>query len=194
MRACRMEDDTAACRSASSTRPGAAAGLTIRAMTADDAEAVLRIYQEGIDTGQATFAPAAPDWQTWDADHLPHSRLLARLDGRPVGWAALSSVSGRAVYRGVAESSVYIVREAWGRGIGRRLLAALIAASEAAGIWTLQAGAFPENAASIALHEKAGFRVVGLRERIGLMEHGPFAGRWRDVVYMERRSKFVGNE
>ena len=166
--------------------------ISLRPMAADDAEPVLRIYQEGIDTGHATFAPAAPSWQDWDRTHLRHSRIVAVDGADVVGWAALSGVSSRHVYRGVAEVSVYVGAAARGRGIGRRLLAALVEASEDAGIWTLQAGIFPENPESIALHRKVGFRVLGTRERVGRMASGPLAGRWRDVVLMERRSAVAG--
>ena len=168
--------------------------ISLRAMSADDAETVLRIYQDGIDTGHATFAPAVPSWQVWDRTHLRHSRIVAIAGEDVVGWAALTAVSSRSVYRGVAEVSVYVAAAARGRGIGPRLMAALIEASEGAGIWTLQAGIFPENPESIALHRKFGFRVLGTRERVGRMAHGPLAGRWRDVVLVERRSTLAGIE
>ena len=168
------------------------AGMTCRPMAAGDADDVLRIYREGIDSGHATFAPAVPDWAGWDEAHLPHSRLVAVTAGRIVGWAALIPVSSRPVYRGVTELSIYVSTEARRSGVGRALMEALIEVSEAAGIWTLQAGIFPENAASIALHETYGFRIVGTRERVGKMEYGPMAGRWRDVVLMERRSTVAG--
>jgi L-amino acid N-acyltransferase YncA len=148
---------------------------------------VRAIYLEGIATGNATFEQTAPDWEKWDAGHLPAARIVARSDGAVVGWAALSGVSSRCVYAGVAEVSVYVAEHARGHGAGSRLMARLIADSEAAGIWTLQAGIFPENEASIALHERAGFRIVGRRERLGQMN-----GRWRDVVLMERRSAVAG--
>lgn len=165
----------------------------IRPMAASDAAAVLAIYAEGIATGHATFEAEAPDWQTWDDGHLNDCRLIAESDtGAILGWAALSPVSGRCVYGGVAEVSVYIADAARGQGIGRRLLADLIDASEAAGLWTLQAGVFPENQASLALHRQAGFRVIGTRERLGCMTYGPMQGQWRDVVLMERRSEKVG--
>lgn len=157
----------------------------------EDWPAVRAIYLQGIATGNATFEQTAPDWEKWDADHLPDARIVARFDGHGdgevLGWAALSPVSGRCVYAGVAEVSIYVAERARGRRVGRQLMTRLIADSEAAGIWTLQAGIFPENVVSIALHDRAGFRIVGRRERIGQMN-----GRWRDVVLMERRSAVVG--
>jgi phosphinothricin acetyltransferase len=155
-----------------------------------DAEAVLRIYQAGVDTGQATFETAAPSWAAFDASKLPEHRYVAVDDhGTILGWVALSAVSSRAVYAGVVEHSVYVDPAAQGRGVGRALLDALIAATEADGIWTIQSGVFPENGASLALHQAAGFRVVGVRERIG--RHAAHGGRWRDVVLIERRSPHV---
>ena len=155
-------------------------------MAPPDWEAVRAIYLEGIATRHATFETVAPEWNQWDAGHLPHSRLVARLDGAVAGWAALSAVSARKVYAGVAEVSVYVGAPARRKGIGRSLLRALIEESERRGIWTLQAGIFPENSASIRLHTNLGFRVVGTRERIACLD-----GRWRDVTLMERRSKFL---
>jgi phosphinothricin acetyltransferase len=156
-------------------------------MTDADAEDVLAIYQAGIDTGHATFETAAPDWTEFDRSRLPEHRLVAVDEtGRVLGWAALSPVSDRCVYAGVAEHSVYMHPDVRGRGLGRALLAALIESTEAVGIWTLQSGVFPENTGSIALHERAGFRIVGRRERIG-RHHG----RWRDVLLLERRSPVV---
>lgn len=152
-------------------------------MAPQDWPAVRAIYLEGIATGNATFETAAPDWPEWDARHLPHCRFVARERGEIVGWAALSAVSSRPVYRGVAEVSIYIAERARGRGIGRTLLHALIAASERHGIWTLQAGIFPENIASVELHSRAGFRLVGTRERIARRN-----GQWRDTILLERRS------
>ena len=165
-------------------------GFAIGPMTAADAAAVLAIYGEGIDSGNATFQTDVPDWDEWNAGHLVEPRLVAR-DGRGtvLGWSALSPVSRRAVYRGVVEESVYVAAAARGRGVGRALLAEMVRASEAAGVWTLQAGIFPENAASLVLHEAAGFHVVGIRERIGRHK-----GRWRDVVLWERRSRLAGSE
>lgn len=156
-------------------------------LTRDDWDAVRAIYLEGIATGNATFEKSAPDWEQWNAGHLPTCRLVARAGGETLGWAALSPVSGRCVYGGVAEVSVYVAERARGRGVGFRLLSALVAGSETNRIWTLQAGIFPENQASIAIHHKAGFRTVGVRERLGCMD-----GRWRDVVLLERRSAVVG--
>jgi phosphinothricin acetyltransferase len=161
--------------------------LSIEPMQPADWPAVRAIYREGIATGNATFETEAPEWEQWDSGHLPICRLVARRDGQIVGWAALSPVSGRCVYAGVAEVSVYVAAAARGQGVGKALLAALVAESERAGLWTLQAGIFPENAASLALHRACGFREVGRRERIGQMH-----GVWRDIVLMERRSKIVG--
>lgn len=156
-------------------------------MRETDWPAVRAIYQEGIATGQATFETAAPEWEVWDAGHRPDCRLVARQGEQVIGWAALSPVSRRAVYRGVAEVSIYVAEAARGRGVGRALLAALIEASEAAGVWTLQASVFSENEASVALHLSWGFRVVDRRERIGL-HHGV----WRDTLMLERRSSKAG--
>jgi len=161
--------------------------VEIAGVTAGDWDEVRAIYLEGIATGNATFEKSAPDWARWNAGHLPCCRLVARAAGEALGWAALSPVSGRCVYAGVAEVSVYVAERAQGRGVGRLLLSELVEASERHGIWTLQAGIFPENQASIALHQRAGFRVVGVRERLGSMD-----GRWRDVVLMERRSNVTG--
>jgi phosphinothricin acetyltransferase len=152
-----------------------------------DWPAVSEIYADGILTGNATFETGVPDWKKWDSGHLRTCRLVARLDGSVVGWAALSPVSGRCVYAGVAEVSVYVAERVRNRRIGLRLLASLVEASEGEGIWTLQAGIFPENIASIRIHERCGFSIVGIRRRIGQMN-----GRWRDVVLMERRSQVVG--
>jgi L-amino acid N-acyltransferase YncA len=148
---------------------------------------VAAVYQAGIETGNATFETATPSWEEWDRAHLPGLRVVAIDDGRVVGWAALSRVSTRSCYAGVAEVSVYVAPDVSGRGVGRALLETVIARSEGSGIWTIQAGIFPENTASLALHERCGFRVVGVRERIGQLH-----GEWRDVVLMERRSRRVG--
>jgi L-amino acid N-acyltransferase YncA len=157
--------------------------MQVDAMQAADWPEVRGIYAEGIATGNATFQKTAPEWNEWDGAHLPHCRLVARRDGRVAGWAALSRVSARPVYAGVAEVSVYVAEWARGEGVGGALLAALVAESERQGIWTLQAGIFPENLASLTLHRSAGFRVVGVRERLGCMD-----GVWRDVVLLERRA------
>ncbi len=156
-------------------------------MSEQDWLAVREIYLQGIATGNATFEQSVPGWKQWDERHLPSCRLLARIDDKIVGWAALSPVSSRCVYGGVAEVSIYIAEDARGHGVGRLLLRSLVDSSEQNGIWTLQAGIFPENAASIRLHERAGFRIVGRRERLGCMN-----GVWRDIVLMERRSAVAG--
>jgi L-amino acid N-acyltransferase YncA len=156
--------------------------MSVRPMTADDWNVVRAIYDEGIATRNATFITSSPEWTDWDAGHLRACRLVAEEGQAVLGWAALSPVSSRCVYAGVAEVSVYVAREAQGRGIGRGLLSALIRASEAQGLWTLQAGILPENVASVALHERCGFRIVGRRERLGQMD-----GVWRDVLLLERR-------
>jgi phosphinothricin acetyltransferase len=163
--------------------------LQIRDMTEDDWPRVSEIYFEGIETERATFETVVPSWELWDQGHLGTPRLVATEGGHIVGWAALSPVSQRAVYAGVAEVSVYVAGAMRGRGIGRALLNRLSEASERNGIWTLQAGIFAGNEASIALHRRCGFRVVGVRERIGWLH-----GAWHDVVLMERRSAAVGIE
>lgn len=167
---------------------------TITPMTAADGEAVLSIYGEGISTGHATFQDHVPTWADWDRGHLAGCRLVTRTGGAISGFAALSAVSARLVYAGVAEVSVYVAEAARGHGLGRALMQALITASEDSGIWTLQAGIFPENTASLELHSRCGFREVGRRERLGRMRHGPLAGRWRDVILMERRSPVAGQD
>lgn len=161
--------------------------LLIDTLRPEDWDGVRAIYLEGIATGQATFETDAPPWERWDASHLAAPRLAARKGGALLGWAALSRVSAREVYRGVAEVSVYVAARARGRGVGRALLAALVEASEACGIWTLQAGIFPENEASLRLHRACGFRQVGRRERIARLR-----GNWRDTLLLERRSPRVG--
>jgi L-amino acid N-acyltransferase YncA len=164
--------------------------IAIRAMTAADATAVLAIYQAGMDAGNASFEDTAPTWEAFDAGKLPdHRHVAVDPDGTVLGWVAISRVSARQVYAGVVEHSVYVNPAAQGRGVGRALLDALIASTEAAGIWTIQSGIFPENTASRALHRAAGFREVGIRERIG--RHVGQGGRWRDVVFIERRSPHV---
>jgi phosphinothricin acetyltransferase len=149
--------------------------------------AVRAILEQGIGGGQATFETEAPSWEEWDRAHLPGQRLVATAGGEVLGWAALSPVSARAPYAGVAEVSVYVAEPSRGRGVASALLDALVGSSERAGIWTLQAVLFPQNAASLALHRGAGFRVVGRRERIGRL-----GGRWRDTLLLERRSDVVG--
>jgi L-amino acid N-acyltransferase YncA len=164
--------------------------MKILPLTADHWPAVQAIYAQGIATGSATFATDVPPLAEWDARHLPHSRLVAVAeDGTVLGWAALTPVSGRCVYAGVAEVSVYVDQAARGQGVGRQLLAALVAASEQHGIWTLQAGIFDDNHGSLRLHASAGFRTVGYRERIGRLH-----GVWRNTLLLERRSTVVGVE
>ncbi|MGA4686458.1 GNAT family N-acetyltransferase [Micromonospora sp. AB353] len=163
------------------------ADITVRPMTSDDADRVLAIYQAGLDGGNASFETTAPTWAALDATKLPDHRLVAvDADDTVVGWVAVSPTSTRAVYAGVVEHSVYVDPAAQGRGVARLLLDALIASTEAVGIWTIQSGVFPENTASLALHERAGFRVIGTRERVG-RHHG----RWRDVILLERRSPAI---
>jgi L-amino acid N-acyltransferase YncA len=154
---------------------------------------VREIYQAGIDTGHATFESSPPaTWDAWQRHRLNELSLVALEGGAVMGWASLSSASDRCVYAGVAEVSVYVAPKAQGRGVGRQLLGALIEQSEAKNIWTLQAGIFPENLASVALHHALGFATVGIRRRLGKMRHGPLAGRWRDVLSLERRSSRAG--
>ena len=160
--------------------------MEIRDLTPLDWREVAAIFQDGIDSGDATFETEVPSWEAWDAAH-GELRLVAELDGRTAGWAALSPYSDRRCYRGVAEDSVYVASWAQGRGVGRALLEALIARSESDGIWTLQAGIFPENKASLRLHLGCGFRLVGVRERLGDRN-----GEFRDVLLLERRSEVIG--
>jgi L-amino acid N-acyltransferase YncA len=175
------------CYDPAMTNP-AATSFRIETMRPEDWTAVRAVYLEGIATGNATFETEAPPWVNWDAAHAAEPRLVARDGvGAVLGWAALTPVSGRCVYAGVGDLSVYVSEAARGRGVGRALLQALVSESERAGIWTLQAGIFPENEASLALHKSCGFREVGRRERIGKMN-----GVWRDVILMERRSGTAG--
>lgn len=160
----------------------------IRSMAVSDWPAVDEIYRQGIEDGEATFETQTPTWEAFDGGRLAAPRLVATDEvGRAVGWAAASPVSTRAAYRGVIEHSVYVHRDARGQGLGRLLLDAFVAASDQAGFWTIQSSIFPENTASLRLHEAAGFRVVGIRERIARSLLGPHAGQWRDTVLIERR-------
>ena len=164
----------------------------IDAMKAEDWEKVKAIYLEGIATGHATFESEAPEWPKWDSSHVTEPRLILRKDGQAAAWASLSRVSARKVYAGVAEVSIYVGAKFRGQGLGSDLIASLISASEKMGFWTLQAGIFPENVTSIEMHKKHGFRILGVREKVGKMGFGDMQGKWRDVVLMERRSKTVG--
>jgi phosphinothricin acetyltransferase len=161
--------------------------VEIRPMDPADWLAVRAIYQEGIATRNATFEKDAPPWEEWDSGHLRDGRLVAEHDGKVIAWASLSPVSGRCVYSGVAEVSIYITAAMRGQGIGGALLETVIRESEEKGYWTLQAGIFPENEASMALHQKYGFRIVGRRDRLGKMDDC-----WRDVMLLERRSAVAG--
>ena len=161
--------------------------IHIAHMKEGDWSAVSRIYREGIETGLATFEQEVPAWDYWDQQHIDSCRFVAKEGKKIVGWAALSAVSSRCVYGGVAEVSVYVAAEARGNRIGERLLNQLILESEKQGYWTLQSGIFPENVASIRMHEKLGFRKIGFRERIGQLK-----GVWKDNILMEKRSKNTG--
>jgi L-amino acid N-acyltransferase YncA len=162
--------------------------MKIRAMKPEDSSEVMRIYADGIAGRNATFETVVPSWETWDAKHLQTCRFVAEEDGNILGWVAFSQVSAREVYRGVIEESVYIDAAAQGKGLGYALLSEGVRQSEAEGYWMIQTSIFPENQASIKLHEKCGFRIVGQRERIAQLD-----GIWRSTVMMERRSKIVGN-
>jgi L-amino acid N-acyltransferase YncA len=164
--------------------------LRVEPLRAEHWPHVARIYAAGIESGDATFETTVPDWSTWDADHLAEHRWVAVDDGGGglAGWVAVVPVSGRCVYAGVVEHSVYVDPACQGRGIGRLLVEALVESTEAAGIWTIQSGVFPENVTSLRLHQRLGFRVVGTRQRLGRSADG----RWRDVVLLERRSPLVG--
>ena len=159
----------------------------IRNLHDSDAKAVLNIYQQGLDTGEASFETEAPDWQTWQTKYHPFCRLVWEQDGKPAGWAALAPVSARDCYRGVAEVSIYVADRYLGEGIGSKLMVALIEAAENNGIWSLHSSIFPENQATRKLHLLHGFREVGIRERIAQRD-----GRWRDTLILERRSAKVG--
>ena len=161
--------------------------VRFRQFEKSDFPAVKIIYQQGIDTGNATFQTVAKDWNDWDASLIPECRIVAVENEKVIGWAGLSSVSNRCVYAGIAEVTVYVANDAAGKGIGKKLLEKLVEVSEEQGYWTLQAGIFPENESSIAIHKKNGFRIVGAREKFGKM-----GDRWRDIVLLERRSSRVG--
>jgi L-amino acid N-acyltransferase YncA len=162
--------------------------MKFRELTKEHWQKVKEIYEEGIATGNATFQTSAPTWDEWDVSHLKNSRIVAVNDeGDVLGWAALTPVSGRCVYAGVGEVSVYVSQKTRGKGVGKALLNELIVQSEENGFWTLTAGIFPENEASLRIHQQAGFKVLGTRERIGKMN-----GQWRDTVLLERRSERVG--
>ncbi len=163
--------------------------MQLESITADNYKRVAEIYMEGISTGIATFETGAPTWEAWDSAHTSYARLVAKQGDHILGWAALSPVSSRCVYGGVAEVSVYVASDARGKGVGKFLLQSLIHESERSGIWTLQSGIFRENEASIAIHKKCGFRVIGYKEKIGKLH-----GEWKDNVLLERRSKVVGTE
>jgi L-amino acid N-acyltransferase YncA len=160
--------------------------MEVRGLWPPDWPEVRAVYEAGIATGNATFETGAPSWEAWDAAHLPAHRLVAAEGDRVLGWAALAPVSDRCAYVGVAEDSVYVAPDAQGRGVGRRLLEALVSGAEQSGIWTVQTGIFPENQGSVRLHQACGFRVVGVRERLGRLH-----GRWRDVLLLERRSPAI---
>jgi L-amino acid N-acyltransferase YncA len=167
----------------------------IRSMAVSDWPAVEEIYRQGIEDGEATFETQTPTWEAFDGGKLAAPRLVAADEsGRVLGWAAASPVSTRAAYRGVIEHSVYVHRDARGQGLGRLLLDAFVTASDRAGFWTIQSSIFPENTASLRMHEAAGFRVVGIRERIARSLLGPHAGQWRDTVLIERRSIVNGRD
>jgi L-amino acid N-acyltransferase YncA len=163
------------------------ASLAIESLQTEHWLGVARVYAEGIATRNATFETEVPSWEAWDSSHLPDHRFVALRDGEVVGWVAVSAMSSRCVYEGFVENSVYVAETARGHGVGRALLQALIESTEAAGIWTIQAGMFPENEPSIRLHESVGFQRVGVHRRLGKL-----GGEWRDVLLLERRSPVVG--
>jgi phosphinothricin acetyltransferase len=163
--------------------------IKLRSLKKEDWSSVAEIYKQGIETGIATFQKDIPTWDAWDSGHLKTCRIVATLRDEIIGWAALNKVSGRCVYAGVAEVSVYVASQYRGQKTGTRLLESLISESESEGYWTLQAVIFPENITSLKLHKNHGFRKVGFREKIGKMNNV-----WRDTILLERRSKIVGNE
>ena len=165
---------------------GPRAATAVRPLRADDWPTVEHIYAAGIASGNATFETGTPAWEEWDAGHLAGHRLVAVQGGQIAGWAALAPVSSRACYGGIAENSIYVAAEAQGRGVGTTLLERLITDAELAGIWTIQTGIFPENEVSLALHRRCGFRIVGIRASLARLD-----GRWRDVVFLERRSEVI---
>ena len=164
----------------------------IEAMKPEDWDQVRAIYEEGIATENATFEPVVPEWEKFNSAHVAEPRLVVRVGGQVAAWAVLSRVSTRKVYAGIAEVSIYVGEKFRGKGIGDALLGALVDAAEKAGFWTLQGGIFPENTISIELHKKHGFRVLGIREKVGKMAFGALQGKWRDGVLMERRGKVTG--
>lgn len=167
--------------------------MIIRPMTVDDAARVIDIYGRALMSGHATFQSEPGTWESWDEGHLAEGRLVAcDGNGQVVGWAGLSGVSNRCVYRGIAEISVYVDPDCHGQGIGKTLLSELITASEENGIWSLEAGIFPENEASLVVHHALGFETVGRKRGLGRMSYGPMAGQWRDVMLLQRRSRIVG--
>lgn len=174
------------------TAPRGAPGMRIEPLDAEHWPRVEAIHAAGIATGHATFESEPPTWERFAASRPAPHRHVAVEDGDVLGWVAATPVSDRCVYAGVVEHSVYVDPAASGRGVGCALLDALVASTEAAGIWTIQSGVFPENAASLALHARVGFEVVGTRRRLGRMAHGPLAGQWRDVLLLERRSTVAG--
>ncbi|MBT8267850.1 MAG: GNAT family N-acetyltransferase [Bacteroidia bacterium] len=161
--------------------------LRIRPFNSEDFKAVSNIYRQGLDTKKATFETEVPDWESWDKKYIKCCRLIASYNDQIAGFAVISAVSNRSVYKGVAEVSVYVHNDFWNKGIGTKLLDALIIESESNGYWTLQASIFPENSSSIRMHENCGFRIVGIREKIGKLD-----GKWYNNILMERRSKTVG--
>jgi phosphinothricin acetyltransferase len=166
--------------------------LSLHPLTKKHWGAVSDIYLKGIRTGNATFESDVPSWDSWAHNHMEEARIIAILDKEIVGWAALSAVSSRCIYAGVAEVSVYVHPDFSGKGYGAFLLNSLIQESEKAGVWMLNASVFPENVASIALHKKCGFREIGYKEGVGKMSFGPYEGKWRNNVLLERRSEIVG--